>query len=427
MGTMLGVLGFTQSCADPMRGAGDSTSQAQPPPAPACAADEVLAFGRCELKAPVSTAAPTLSRTDFMTGLSNPWDMAFLPDGTMFFSEKCRGLSVRLNNGTVHHLFGSSGAGLLANDLFCEGQSGAHGVAIDPNFNSNRFVYLFMASNLNTNPRTNRVVRLVVSAGLTAVSGRTDIVTDIPFKHVGNAVGGAGAHSGGRIRFGPDGFLYVTTGDNHNAALPQPLNNLGAKVLRITRDGAPAPGNNTPAGGDARIFTYGHRNVQGISFRPVTGQPFTAEHGPGHNDEVTALVAGGNGGWDPRPEAGVTCPSNYCGYTTNKLNGTLTPMTDSGKFPGAMPAVWTNSGQSAGVGPGEFLRGRKWKAWHGRFAVGVMGAQRMDILQLNDNGTLAGTTAASLPVSRMRSIVMGPDESLYVATDSGVIWKIEAQ
>ena len=116
-----------------------------------------------------------------------------------------------------------------------------------------------------------------------------DLVDDIPYKDAANGAGAAGAHSGGRIRFGPDRFLYVTTGDNHSAALPQDLRRLGGKVLRLNRDGTPAPGNGTPAGGDPRIFTYGHRNVQGISFRPAgqpqAGQPFTAEHGPNHSDE----------------------------------------------------------------------------------------------------------------------------------------------
>ena len=248
-----------------------------------------------------------------MTGLQNPWDIAFTPDGAMLYTEKCRGLSARFANGTTVRLFGTAGSSLVASDLFCEGQSGVHGVAVDPDFaNGNRYVYVFMASNATTNPRTNRVVRLSLSADNMSASGRTDIITDIAYKDVGNGVGGAGAHSGGRLRFGPDRFLYVTTGDNHNATLPQDLQRLGGKVLRVDRNGVAAPGNNTPAGGDPRIFTYGHRNVQGITFRPAgqpnAGQPFTAEHGPNHSDEVTPLVAGGNAGWDPQNRAGLTCP-----------------------------------------------------------------------------------------------------------------------
>lgn len=90
--------------------------------------------------------------------------------------------------------------------------------------------------------------------------------------------------------------------------------------------------------GDIRIFTYGHRNVQGIAFRPGTNQVFSAEHGP-HTDEVNKLVAGANYGWDPVPDAGVKCADNYCGYISNKADGTPTPMTDLKKFPTAMKPV----------------------------------------------------------------------------------------
>lgn len=370
-----------------------------------------------------SAVAPTLTRTVLRSGLSSPWDLAFLPDASMLFTEKCRGLSL-LRGGAITRLFGTDGSSLLAPDLFCQGQSGMHGVAVDPDFgNGNRYVYVYMASNASTNPRTNRIVRLTLSADLQTASGRVDIITDIPYKDVANSWGGAGSHSGGRLRFGPDGYLYVTTGDNHNGTLPQDLTRLGGKVLRVTRAGGAAPGNNSP--GDPRIYTYGHRNVQGIGFRPGTGQPFISEHGPGHSDEVTPLVAGGNGGWDPKPEPGVSCADNYCGYVSNKLDGTPTPMTDSGKFPTAMRPSWNNNGRSQGTGPSTFLNGPQWKAWDGRLAVGVMGDMRLDILQIDTAGTMtARTTVTGLPSQRMRSLVQGPDGALYVATDSGEIWRL---
>ncbi|HMO70518.1 MAG TPA: PQQ-dependent sugar dehydrogenase, partial [Paracoccaceae bacterium] len=264
--------------------------------------------------------APPLTATEVLTGLENPWDMAFLPDGTMFFTEKCRGLSVRLPSGEVNPLLGMSGAaGFLdmAYDLFCEGQAGMMGVAVDPEFETNRYIYVYSTSSL-TPPATNRVMRLVVSNDLSSVSGRTDIVTDIAFKRraSNHPFGGPGAHNGGRIRFHPgDGLLYVTTGDTHNGLVPQSPTLIGGKVLRINRDGAAAPHNNPPPGYDPRIFTYGHRNVQGIAFRPGDGAVVVAEHGPWHSDEITMLVPGGNGGWDPRPNmAGrEACPDNYCG------------------------------------------------------------------------------------------------------------------
>lgn len=377
--------------------------------------------------APAPAQDPKLNLTVVLSGLDAPWDLGFAPDGTMFFTEKCRGLSAHLTDGTIRRLFGTSGSAVRADDLLCQNQSGMHGVAVDPEFATNRFVYVYMTSTLSAG-NTNRVVRLNVDSAVTTVSSRTDIIQNIPFKTNANTWGSVGLHSGGRIRFNAaDGFLYVTTGDNHNGTLPQDLTRLGGKVLRVDRNGAAAPGNNTPAGGDTRIFTYGHRNVQGIAFRPSPAMPFSCEHGPGHDDEVTPLVAGGNGGWDPKPEAGVTCADNYCGYISNKADGTPTPMTDLGKFPNAMRPSWNNRGLSEGMGPCTFLRGSQWAAWDGRLAVGIMGGQRIDILTLDADGmTTANQTVSGLPVARMRSVVQGLDGALYVLTDGGEIWKLTA-
>lgn len=370
---------------------------------------------------PAPTDAPVLTRTTFLGSLSSPWDIAFASDGAMFYTEKCRGLSVRHPDGSLTHLFGSGGATLAAPDLVCLGQSGTHGVALDPAFATNRMVYVYMTSNLSTNPRTNRVVRLTLNAGYTSASNRTDIITTIAFKDQANAVGGAGAHSGGRIRFGPDGLLYVTTGDNHNPILPQSPTLLGGKVLRVTTAGAAATGNTPPSGFDPRIFTYGHRNVQGITFRPGTGQPFISEHGPNHSDEVTPLVNGGNGGWDPQNRPSLSCPDNYCGYAGN---ATTMPMTDLARFPNALPPIWSNNAASQGTGPATFLEGTQWRGWNGRLAVGVMGGQRLVILELNSAGAVVSETNASLPGARYRALTQGPDGNLYIATDGGEIWRV---
>lgn len=364
---------------------------------------------------------PQLTREIVLSGLSAPWDIAFATDGAMFFTEKCRGLSVRRTNGTITRLFGTSGSAFVAGDIVCVGQSGVHGVALDPSFATSRIVYVYMTSNLSTSPRTNRVVRLTLTPDYTGAGSRTDIVTDIAFKDAGNAFGDAGSHSGGRIRFGPDGFLYVTTGDNHNAIVPQSPTLLGGKVLRVTTTGAPAPGNAPPAGFDARIFTYGHRNVQGLAFRPGTGRPFISEHGPNHSDEVTALVNGGNGGWDPKDRPSLNCPDSYCGYAGNS---TTMPMTDVARFPNAMLAIWNNGGASQGMGPAEFLVGPQWLGWNGRLAVGIMRGSRLAILELNATGSLVGAVDASLPSARYRALTQGPDGNLYVATDGGEIWRV---
>jgi glucose/arabinose dehydrogenase len=311
-----------------------------------------------------SGGTPTLTSTAVLKDRDNViWDMAFLPDGTMFFTERCGGLSVRLPDGKINALLGikdSKGFPETASDLFCGGQAGMSGVAIDPDFATNRFIYVFSASSM-TAPGTNRVLRLTVSPDLTKVSNRQDIVTDIAYKPAASnhPFGDPGAHNGGRLRFGPaDGFLYVTTGDTHNGEVPQSPTRMGGKVLRIDRDGKAAPGNNPPQGFDPRVFTYGHRNPQGICFRPGTNQPFTAENGPWHSDEVTALVAGGNAGWDPRPNRAGRgdCPDNYCGYSPNQMGAmdpkeraAFMPMTDLKTYPNAMKPAWNNEGLSQGI------------------------------------------------------------------------------
>jgi len=409
----------------------------------------VLLAGSPAEKAPAT--APALAHSVVLTKLDGPWDMAFLPDGTMFFTEKCLGLSVRLPTGTVVKLLGmkdSKGYASTANDLFCEGQAGMQGVAVDPDFARNRFIYVYATSSL-TAPGTNRVLRLKVNAEVTAVSGRVDIVTDIPYKVKANDVpfGGPGAHNGGRLRFSPgDGYLYVTTGDTHNGVVPQSPTLIGGKVLRVDRDGKAAPNNGAPAGFDRRIYTYGHRNPQGLAFRPGTHQPFTAENGPWHSDEVTALRPGGNAGWDPRPNmAGRgACPSDYCGYSPNQMGpmdpkerAAYMPMTDLKTYPDAMRPAWNNDGLSQGMFSATFLSGPQWKGWDGRMIVGFAGigmhgtpvGNRLDVLDLAADGLSATRTTVKLPMpaARFRSLVQGPDGNLYVAIDEGTIYRLTPQ
>ena len=259
----------------------------------------------------------------------NPWDMAFLPDNTMFFTEKCKGLSVRLPSGSVNKLLGvggSKGYPEVKNDLFCD-----QGVAIDPEFSKNGYVYLFSSSkgsNRTYGGYNNIVMRMKVNSSLNGVSDVVEIINDLGYKPLksNHPFGGPGAHNGGRLRFGPDGFLYATIGDNHNGPGPQSPTEMRGKLLRVDRDGKAAAGNNPPAGFDKRVFAYGFRNPQGIAFRPGTGDVYLSENGPWHSDEVTKVVNGGNGGWDPRDNVNGRgdCPDRYCGYSPNQM-GALPP------------------------------------------------------------------------------------------------------
>jgi glucose/arabinose dehydrogenase len=383
-----------------------------------------------------------------LEGLDNPWDLAFLDDGTMLFTEKCKGLSVRMPDGTVTKLYGvgaTEGYASNGSDLFCEGQAGMMGVAFDPDFANNRRIYVYSTSNMAT-PHTNRLMRFTVNADFTGLADRTDIVADVPYKMAASnhPFGGPGAHNGGRVRFDSNGHLFLTTGDTHNGEVPQSPTMMGSKVLRIDTDGNAIADNNPPEGFDKRTFTYGHRNVQGIAFHPVTGQAITAEHGPWHSDEITILQNGGNAGWDPRPNmAGrADCPDNYCGYSPNQEDGmnryeraAYMPMTDFDTYPDAMPPVWNNNGWSQGTGSAAFLKGEAWGDWDGAMVVGIMGigfggtpiGQRIDVIHFNDDNTdVEDVTEMTLPMApgRFRTVVMGPDGSLYTAIDEGTIYKL---
>lgn len=382
----------------------------------------------------------------------NPWDMAFLPNNTMFFTEKCKGLSVRLPSGSVNKLLGvggSAGFPAVKSDLFCDGQAGVQGVAIDPDFAQNRFIYLYSSSkgsNRTYGGYNNIVMRMKVNPGLDAIFDIVEIVNDLGYKPMksNHPFGGPGAHNGGRLRFGPDGFLYITIGDNHNGAGPQSPTELRGKLLRVDRDGNAAAGNNAPAGFDKRIFAYGFRNPQGIAFRPGSGDVYLSENGPWHSDEVTKVVNGGNGGWDPRDNVNGrgACPDNYCGYSPNQM-GALPPaeraafmsMTDLKAYPNAMKPAWNNNGLSQGMCGSVWLVGKQWKEWEGRLAVGYAGigihgtptGNRIDILDIAQDGSSAKREELLWPTfaGRFRHLSQGADGALYVADEaSGSIYRV---
>jgi glucose/arabinose dehydrogenase len=401
---------------------------------------------------------PTIKVTPVLEGLESPWDMNVRSDGTMFFTEKCNGLSVRSPDGTVNKIYGmkgSSGYSSSGADLFCEGQAGMMGVAADRHFDQNRQLYVASTSNkyhgsgCKTNFERcdgNIVMRLTLSEDLKKVVDRTDIVKDIQYKpfESDQPFGGPGAHNGGRLRVGPGGYLWIAGGDRHRGVCPQSSTLLCGKVLRVDTDGNAHPENNPPEGFDKRIYTYGHRNVQGIDFRPSDGKAFTAEHGPWHSDEITALVNGGNAGWDPQQNTAGRdeCPDEYCGYTPNQMDGmdpairaAHMPMSDT-RFDDLMPPTWNNNGFSQGTSSAAFLKGENWGIYEGRLATGVLGigfggtpiGQRVDIVSITPDGLgINGITHMPLGFSkRFRGLVLAPDNSLYVAVDEGEIFQVTA-
>ncbi len=346
---------------------------------------------------PPANSPSLATTTNFVTGLNNPWDMSFLPDGTMFFTERPGPVKVRLTNGTINTI-------VTPGDVAASGESGMLGMAVDPSFASNRFIYTCY-----TTASDNRVVRFHVNSTLNGL----DAVT--PSTVLASGWAKANFHDGCRVRFGPDGKLWITTGDGGVGPAPQDINGLNGKVLRLNPDGS-APSDNPFVNqpGDDRIYTFGHRNPQGIAFRPGSGQPYSVEHGPDKNDEVNQLVAGGNGGWDPN---------------TGGSYDQSQPMTDLQKFPNAMIPAW-RSGDSGTVAPsgGTFLSGAQWKSWDGALVVAFLKDSKARVMFLDGNGNVSFATPILANGVRLRSAVQGPDGNLYIATDvgggNGAIWKV---
>ncbi len=248
-----------------------------------------------------------------------------------------------------------------------------------------------------------RIARLTLDAAANAVTARTDILTGAPI----NPVGELGRHSGCRIKFGRDGYLWVGTGDAAIGTAPQDPKSLGGKILRIDTNGAPAPGN-MGAPFDPRIQSFGHRNVQGLAFR-ANGQVYAVEHGPGCDDEVNLLQTGANYGWDPVPRAaGDPAYNEY------------TPMTDTTRHPGAVLPVFSSGCPTIAPSGATFVYGSKWGTWDGGLVMAVLKGSQLRMIHLSDDGQKA--TAVSVTLTdrgRLRTPLVGPDGALYVTTSNG--------
>lgn len=288
-------------------------------------------------------------------------------------------------------------------DVYAAGEGGLMGLAVDPQFAKNRFLYTCY----NSTAADIRIVRFRLADSGGGLLERQDIVTGIP---ANTTPASAGRHSGCRIAFGPDGHLWAGTGDTAQGDIAIQPRSLGGKILRIDRDGNPAKGN-LVGDFDPRIYSYGHRNVQGLAFfdnarNGMVG--LSVEHGPGVDDEINELKPG-NFGWAPPPE----------GYDEQ------VPMTDRVRFPDAISAIWSSGSMTQAPAGAVIISGENWKGWNGAIAVAFLKTEHLKILHLdNTNHVAKEERILSSEYGRLRAVAQGPDGSLYLGTSNGNADKI---
>jgi len=312
------------------------------------------------LPTPTSTSVadgpPSVAATVITRGLDVPWGIAFLPDGSALVTERNTKRIVRVS---------ADGASVTPVQTIDEAQPGGEGgllgIAVSPDYETDGLVFIYY-----TTATDNRIARLKLG------QAPEPIVTGIPK---------AGNHNGGRLAFGPDGYLYASTGDAGRRDLSQDLGTTAGKILRMTKEGQPAPGNPFP---DSLVWSYGHRNVQGLAW-DSEGRLYATEFGQSTWDEINLIEPGRNYGW-PEVE-GVGGHAEY-----------VDPI-----------QVWPTSESSCS---GAAITGDV-------LVAACLRGTRVWLLPLAD-GELAGPAVAALvgEYGRLRAATTAPDGSIWISTSN---------
>lgn len=341
-----------------------------------------------------SPVEPQLVTEELVSGLDHPWDVVFLPDGTLIFNER-NGKISSLKNGQKQVIAD-------INEVYAVGEGGLTGLALDADFKSNR--YMYTCYNAQTAGGLDvRLVRWKLSADSLELEDKQPIVTGIPSNS-------SGRHSGCRVRSDKEGNLWVGTGDAAIASNPQDPKNLGGKILHVTRDGMPA-GHNLPSPFDPRIFSYGHRNVQGlVLFEKPRGDGvygYSIEHGSDRDDEIN-LLRSGNFGWAPR----VT-------YVERAV-----PMTDIARFPDAISAIWSSGFPTIAPSGGTLLVNERWGTWQNAVAMAVLKAKHVRIMRFDSADNVTEEKVILGEFGRVRSVSLDALGNAYITTDNSTNDKI---
>jgi glucose/arabinose dehydrogenase len=325
----------------------------------------------------LSLRASYLQIDTLVSGLDTPWDLVWGPDNAIWMTER---------RGAISRIDVSAGKVIPIGTVpaFERSESGLLGLALHPDWKAQPYVYVMYSFALGQGIG-NRLVRMRYQNG---ALGSEEILLD--------SLRGAGNHDGSRLAIGPDRLLYVTTGDATGA--PQDTTSFGGKILRLTLDGKPAPGNRFKN----HVYTYGHRNPQGLVFHPTTGKLYSAEHGNSTDDEVNLILPGRNYGY-PAVEGFCDRPPEQ---TFCQQRDVVEPLT-----------IWTPTIGIAGI---DLYHADQIREWKGSMLVTSLNGRTLYRLTLSDDGTKV-TSRDSLfagEYGRLRDVLVGPRGEVYVATSN---------
>lgn len=342
---------------------------------------------------PVSEPPSVAARvTAVAGGLDHPWSMAFLPDGGVLITERSGGLRLlRVPGGLSRPLAGVP-------KVAAQGQGGLLDVALSPDFAADRYVYLSYAESDGSKSGT------AVGRGRLSADGAALEDFRVLFRQEPKL--SSGLHYGSRLVFDRKGYLYISLGENNQRPTAQELGKLQGKVVRLKADGSVPPDNPFvgQAGARPEIWSYGHRNPQGMALNPWSGELWENEHGPRGGDEINLIRPGRNYGW-PLATYGI----NYSGQPIPEAKGET--------LPGMEPPLywWPRSPAISGMA---FYDVDRFPAWRNSVFIGALADQNLIRLTLDGDRVVAQERLLDDRKRRIRDVRQGPDGYVYVLTDA---------